>query len=143
MAALTHGDAQDLVERIKRAWEQRDVDALLDCFADDAELRPDPFLPSMVGETDIRAWCNAVAASTIHTEADAERIWLAGDTVLVAFHGAWTVRASADRTRIRGMLALELDDDRRVRRARAWAPSRVVGTDSTLHPTGDGAVSNP
>jgi ketosteroid isomerase-like protein len=143
MADLTHGDAQDLVERIRRAWEKRDVDALLDCFADDAELRPEPFAPTIVGATDIRAWCNEVAASTVHTEADAERIWLAGETVLVAFHGAWTMRASADRTRIRGVLALELDGDRRVRRARAWAASRVVGTDSTFRPTGDVAVSQP
>ncbi len=143
MPDLTHGDAQDLVERIKRAWEKRDVDAFMDSCADDAELRPDPFAPPMIGETDIRAWCNVVAASVLHTEADAERIWLAGDTVLVAFHGAWTVRASADRTRIRGMLALELDGDRRVRRARAWALSRVVGTDSTIQPTGEGAVSQP
>jgi ketosteroid isomerase-like protein len=39
MPGLTHGDAQDLVERLKRAWEKRDVDAVMDCFAADAELR--------------------------------------------------------------------------------------------------------
>jgi ketosteroid isomerase-like protein len=141
MPGLTHGDAQDLVERLKRAWEKRDVDALMDCFAADAELRPDPFAPAMADATAIRAWCNAVAASVAHAEADAERIWLSGDTVLVAFHGAWTVRASADRTRIRGMLSLELDGDRKVRRARAWPLTRVVGTDTTVFPTGEPAGS--
>ena len=82
---------------------------------------PIPSHPPMRDQTAIRAWCNAVAASVVHAEADAERIWLAGDTVLVAFHGAWTTRASGDRTRIRGMLTLELDAHRRVSRARAWA----------------------
>jgi ketosteroid isomerase-like protein len=141
MPDLTHGDAQDLVERLKRAWEKRDVDAAVDCFADDAELRPDPFAPAMRDATAIRAWCNAVAAKVVHAEADAERIWLAGDTVLVAFHGAWTTRASADRTRIRGMLTLELDAERRVSRARAWALTKVVGSDSTIEPSGAAAAS--
>ena len=95
---LTHGDAQDLVDRLKRAWEKRDVDAALDCFAEDAELRPDPFAPPIGDQTAIRAWCNGRGLASSHAEADAERIWLAGDTVLVAFHGAWTERASAERT---------------------------------------------
>ena len=141
MAGLTHGDAQDLVARLKGAWEKRDVDAAIECFAVDAELRPDPFAAAMADQTAIRAWGNRLAASVVHTEADAERIWLAGDTILVAFHGAWTERATADRIRIRGMLCLELDAERRVRRARAWALSRVVGTDSTIEPTGEPAGS--
>jgi ketosteroid isomerase-like protein len=141
MPSLPHGDAQDLVERLKRALEKRDVDAAMACFADDAELRPDPFAPAVSDMTAIRAWFNALAASVVHVEVDAERIWLAGDTVLVAFHGAWTQRASAERTRIRGMLTLELDAEGRVRRARAWALSRVVGIDSTIAPTGEPAES--
>ena len=55
---------------------------------------------------------------------DAEHIWLAGDTVLVAFHGAWTDRRTAARSRVRGMLAIELDPERRIQRARAWALTR-------------------
>ena len=141
MAGLTHGDAEDLAARLKRAWEKRDVDAALDCFADDAELRPDPFGPPLVDQLAIRTWLTAIAAAIIHAEADSERIWLAGDTVLVAFHGAWTERLSATRSRVRGMLSLELDGDRRIRRARAWALTRVVGTDSTISPTGEAAGS--
>lgn len=143
MPGMTHGDAQDLVERLRRAWEKRDVDTVMDCFADEAELRPDPFAPPMTDATAIRAWCNAVAAAVVHAEADAERVWLAGDTVLVAFHGAWTVRATGDRTRVRGMLSLELEPDRHIRRARAWASTRLVGTDSTVAPTGEHAASRP
>ena len=143
MAELTHGDAQDLVDRLKRAWERRDVDAAVDCFATDAELRPDPFAPPLRDQTAIRAWCNGVAASVVHTEMDAEHLWLSGDTVLVAFHGAWTERASAARTRIRGMLTIELNADRRISRARAWALTHVVGTDSTFEPTGEQAGAHP
>jgi ketosteroid isomerase-like protein len=143
MAGLTHGDAQDLVDRLKRAWEKRDVDAFLDCLADDAELRPDPFAPPVGDRTALRAWANDIAATVVHAEADAEHIWLAGDTVLVAFHGAWTDRRSAARSRVRGMLALELDPARRVRRGRAWALTRNVGSDSTFEPTGEPAGAQP
>ncbi len=139
MPGLTHGDAQDLVARLKRAWEKRDVDAAMDCFADEAEVRPDPFAPPLTDQNAIRAWCNAAAAMAVHAEADPERIWLAGDTVLVAFHGAWTARTSAERIRVRGMLSLELGPDGRIQRARAWALSRTVGTNSTIEPTGEPA----
>lgn len=143
MSPLTHGDAQDLVERLRRAWERRDVDRVLEQFAEDAELRPDPFGPTIVGATDIRAWCNEVAASVVHAEADAEHIWLSGDTVLVAFHGAWSSLSSGERHRIRGMLVLELDADRAIRRARAWPLQRVVGIDSSVRPTGASAGPHP
>lgn len=143
MAGLTHGDAQDLVDRLKRAWEKRDVDAFMDCLAEDAELRPDPFAPPLGDGTAVRAWANDIAAGVVHAEADAERIWLAGDTVLVAFHGAWTDRRTAVRSRVRGMLAIELDPDLRVRRARAWAVSRNVGIDSTIGATGEPAGADP
>jgi ketosteroid isomerase-like protein len=141
MSDLTHGDAQDLVARLKRAWEKRDVEEAMACFADDAELRPDPFDSALTDQLAIRAWCTAVAAALVHAEADAERIWIAGDTVLVAFHGAWTERATTARTRVRGMLSLELGPDRRIRRARAWALHRVVGPDTTVGPTGAPAGS--
>ena len=143
MAGLTHGDVQDLVDRLKRAWEKRDVDAFLDCLAEDAELRPDPFTPPLGDRTAVRAWANDIAAGVTHAEADAERIWLAGDTVLVAFHGAWTDRRTAARNRVRGVLAIELDPELRIQRARAWALSRTVGTDSSIAPTGEPAGADP
>ena len=140
MSSRSHGDAQDLGERLKRAWERRDVDAALACFAEEAELRPDPFAPPLVGQNAIRAWCNDLAASVTHAEADVERIWLSGETVLLAFHGAWTDRASAARHRIRGMLVVELDAEGRIERGRAWALTRVVGTDSTIVASGSVAA---
>jgi ketosteroid isomerase-like protein len=131
---FTHGDAQDLGARLKRAWERRDVDAVLELFAPEAELRPDPFEPALQGELSIRAWCNGLAAAVVHPEADVERVWISGDSVLLAFHGAWTERATGQRSRIRAVVALDLDAERRIQRARAWALTRVVGTDSTVGP---------
>ena len=137
MPAITHGDAQDLLARYKRSWETRDVDALLELFAEGAEHRPDPFEPALVGVIAIRAWANATFADIAHVDFDAERIWLSGNTVVSVFHAAWTERATADRRRVRGCLIAEVDDALDIRRLREWSRVKIVGRDSTFEPDGD------
>jgi ketosteroid isomerase-like protein len=136
MTTFTHGDAQDLLARYKRAWERRDVDLALSLFDPDAEFRFDPFEAPLTGANAIRAWWNATVAGIDHVEFDAERTWLAGDTVLASFHAAWTLRPTAERTRTRGFLTFELGPDGLVQRLRDWSRTRAVGMDSTFRPEG-------
>ena len=131
MPNLTPGDAQDLLARYKAGWERRDPDALMELFAEHAELRADPFEGDLSGANAIRAYWNAFAADSANTEFDAERTWAAGATVLASFHAAFTRRADGSRVRVRGFMILELDDDKRVVRFRQWPLERVVGTDAT------------
>ena len=133
---LTPGDGQDLFARFKRAWEERDPDAMLELFAEDAEYRTDPFLEPLSGAVAIRRHWNAVAADQDHIEFDAERVWVSGRTVLGSWHVALTDRATADRIRVRAFSTMELDDDGRIMRLREWPVRRVVGTDSSLKPQG-------
>jgi ketosteroid isomerase-like protein len=130
--AFTHGDAQDLLAEFKRASERRDPDLMLELFAEEAEYRPHPFEPPLVGANAIRAHWNEAFASEQHVEFDAERIWLAGTTVLSSWHAALTLIASGERLRVRGFMTLELDDNRRIVRMREWAIPRSVGVDSTV-----------
>lgn len=132
--ALTHGAGQDLLAALKRAWEARDVDALVALFTDDADLRPDPFEPSIVGANAIRSYWNDFAARTANTELDAERSWVQDRTVLAAWHGATTLRRSAERVRHRGFLVLDLDPAGRIARLRGYPGERIVGIDSTFKP---------
>jgi ketosteroid isomerase-like protein len=133
---LTPGDGQDLFARFKRAWERRDPDAMLELFSDEAEYRADPFLEPLQGLNAIREHWNTVAMTQEHVEFDAERIWVAGRTVLGSWHVALTDRASGDRIRIRGFSTMELDDDAHIERLRMWPVSRTVGVDSTHRPVG-------
>jgi ketosteroid isomerase-like protein len=128
---LTPGDGQDLFARFKRAWEDRDPDAMLELYSEDAEFRVDPFVEPMSGLNAIREHWNAVVAAQDHVEFDAERVWVSGRTVLGSWHVALTERASADRVRIRGFSTLELDDQGRIARMRDWPVRRVVGVDSS------------
>jgi ketosteroid isomerase-like protein len=139
LETLTPGDAQDLLAAWKRAWEGRDPDRALALFAEDAELRVDPFEEPLHGSLAIREWWNRFAAGSAHTEFDAERSWVAGRTVLASWHGAVTDRATATRSRHRGFLTCELDDERRIARARQWTVTRIVGTDSTFDPEPEAA----
>jgi ketosteroid isomerase-like protein len=139
MPEITHGEAQDLLDAYKRAWEGRDPDAAVDLFTPDVEYRADPFEEPMRGANAIRAYWNEAAATQVHVEFDAERIWVSGGTVLASWHVAYTRRATAERVRRRGFMTLELGEGGKVRRFREWSHSRTVGRDSTIAPEGGAA----
>jgi ketosteroid isomerase-like protein len=128
---LTHGDAQDLLQAYKRAWERRDPDAAMELYAEDAEHRDDPFHDPHLGSNAIRAMWNDIAEREANVEFDAERIWLVDRTVLSSWHAAYTDRANGDRVRLRGFMTMELDGRGKIARLREWPVSKVVGTDST------------
>jgi limonene-1,2-epoxide hydrolase len=136
MADLTLGEAQDFVDRYKRAWEARDPDLAMELYGAAAEVRLDPFEEPARGANEVRAIWNDVAATQDHVEFDAERVWAVGRTILTSWHAAFTRRTNADRVRIRGFSTFELDDAGVVQRAKQWAQSQVVGRDSTFKPEG-------
>jgi len=130
MATFTHGDAQDLLQQYKRAWELRSPDLALELYNRDAEMRLDQFEEPAVGLNAIREIWNDVAASQDHVEFDAERIWVVERTVLASWHAAFTRRSNSERIRIRGFSTFELDAAGLIERQRQWAQSRMVGQDS-------------
>ncbi len=134
MPNLTPGDGHDLLARLKSAWERRDVDAIVDLYREDAEFRPDPFEPALVGDLAIRDYWTTAAATLAHVEFDAERVWVSGTTVLASWQGAVTRRGTAERLRQRGFMTIELDDQGAVARMREWIVSRQVGVDATFEP---------
>jgi ketosteroid isomerase-like protein len=127
---LTPGDGQDLFARFKRARERRDVDAMLELFAPDAEYRTHPFADPLEGAVAIRAHWNEAAADQAHVEFDVERVWVSGRTVLASWHGAQTLRTTGGRVRVRGFSTVELDGSGAITRMRDWPLQREVGTDT-------------
>jgi ketosteroid isomerase-like protein len=142
MPDLTPGDGQDLLARLKRATERRDVDLAVSLFREDAEYRPDPFEPALAGALAIRGAFNTQAAERANVEFDAERVWVSGSTVLASWHGAHTQRADGGRVRSRGFMTLELDTERLISRLKGWTLTRHVGIDSTLPPETDDAAGD-
>lgn len=127
--SLTPGDGQDVLARFKHAREARDPDRMLALFAEDAEFRSHPFEPALTGALDIRRHWNSVAAEQATVEFDAERVWVAGRTVLSSWHEAYTRRANGERVRVRAFSTFELDDAGLIARLRCWPTERIVAVD--------------
>ena len=136
MTDLTPGDAQDFLDRYKRAWEARNPDLAMELYREDAEFRLDPFEEPALGANAIRAIWNEVASTQDNVEFDAERVWAVGQTALASWHGAFTQRSDGQRVRIRGFSTFEFDEAGLIQRAKQWAVSRVVGADSTFRVEG-------
>jgi ketosteroid isomerase-like protein len=134
---LTPGDGQDALAHFKRAWQSRDVDAVLELFAEDGEYRTDPFVASLSGATAIREHWNRIAAEQTHIDFDAERVWVSGRTVLASWHAAYTRRATAARFRVRGFSTIEIDDSGLISRMRDWSVTHEIGIDSKFKPEGE------
>jgi hypothetical protein len=60
-----------------------------------------------------------------------------GNTILASWHGAHTVRQTAERLRQRGFMILDLDADGLITRQRLWVIERAVGLDATWAPEPD------
>jgi ketosteroid isomerase-like protein len=133
---LRPGDGQDLLARFKQAVERRDPETMLELFAEDAEYRTDPFTTPLSGALAIHEHWNRVAAEQDAVDFDAERVWVAGRTVLASWHSAHTLRATAERVRERGFCTMELDPAGLITRMRAWPVTRVVHRDMAVGPPG-------
>ena len=131
---LTQPQAQDLLETYRRALERLDVDLAVSLYSEDADLRDNPFEPTCGGLLQIRALWNNLAATRTNVEMDIERSWVVGNTILASWHGAHTVRHTAERLRQRGFMILDLDADGLITRERRWVIERAVGLDATWAP---------
>ena len=137
MPPLSHGAAQDILDTLKRGWEERDPETVVSLFRADADYREHPFAEPLLGGNAIRARWNEIAASQAHIDFEPERIWVCNSTVLASWHVAFTVRASGERVRQRGFMTLEVDEEGKVWRLRQWPLEQVVGTDATFRAEGE------
>jgi ketosteroid isomerase-like protein len=117
---LDHAAAGDLLEQYGRAWQSFDGDAWTALFTDDIEYQEDPFEPPMVGHNAVRAYLLEAAGQQEQVEFTVERHWVAGPTVLAAWHASYVRRSDHARVRLAGFMTLEIADDGRIARFREW-----------------------
>ena len=121
---LDHAAAADLLERFVRARTTFDGDAWTDRFSADVEFQEDPFEAPLVGSNALRAYLLAASGVEDQVEWTIERHWVVGPTILASWHASHV--RSTDRARVRsaGFMTLEIGDDGRVGRFRAWSQRR-------------------
>jgi ketosteroid isomerase-like protein len=117
---IDYAGATDLLDRYGRAWETFDGDAWIALFSEHAEYHEDPFEPPLVGHNEIRAYLLEASGTQDQVEFTIERHWVAGSTVLAAWHASFVRRGTNARVRLAGFLTLEVGSDGRIDRLREW-----------------------
>ena len=116
---VDYATAGELLDAYGRAWETFDGDAWVALFTEDAEYHEDPFEPPLVGHNTLRAYLLDASASQRDVEFTVERHWVSGETVLAAWHVAFTRQASGRHVRMAGFMTAEVEDGR-IARFREW-----------------------
>lgn len=117
---IDHAAAGDLLGAYAQAWMSFDGDDWVDLFSEDAEYHEDPFEPPLVGANAIRAYLLKAAGAQEQVEVTIERHWVAGSTVLAAWHASYVRRPTRERVRLAGFMTLEIDASARITRFREW-----------------------
>lgn len=117
---IDHAAAADLLEAYAQAWKDFDGDAWVALFSEDAEYHEDPFEPPLVGSNAIRAYLLQAAEAQEQVDVTIERHWVAGSTVLAAWHASYVRRPTRERVRLAGFMTLEIDANARIERLREW-----------------------
>jgi SnoaL-like domain len=121
---IGYAAAGDLLDAYVRARTAHDGDAFTALFTPDAELAPDPFAAPLAGHNDLRAYLLAAAGAERWYDFAIERHWVAGDTVLAAWHASWTRLTDEAKLRQAGFLSAEVGGDGRIGRLRLWTVTR-------------------
>ena len=122
---LTYATGHDLLNALVRARTTYLGDDYTALFAEHAEVTFDPFSPPLAGHNALRAYLNDAAETERYYDLAIERHWVAGDTVLAAWHASWNLSANeATKVRQAGFLAAEVGGDGRITRLRHWAVTR-------------------
>jgi len=108
------------LEAYGAGWQAFDGDAWVALFTDDAEYHEDPYATPLVGHNALRRYLLDAAASQRDVEFTIERHWVAGTTVLAAWHASFTRRSTGRVVRLAGFLTAEVAPDGRVSRFREW-----------------------
>ena len=117
---VDYAQAGELIETYGRAWETFDGDSWIAIFTEDAEYHEDPFEAPIVGHNALRAYLLEASASQRDVEFTVERHWVSGETVLAAWHVAFTRRTSGRLVRMAGFMTAEVATDGRIARFREW-----------------------
>ncbi len=121
---LSYAQGHDLLTSLVLARRRYDGDAYTDLFTEDAQLVLDPFTPALAGHNALRAYLLEAASAERYYDLAIERHWVAGDTVLAAWHASWNRTAAEAKVRQAGFLSAEIGGDGRIVRLKLWTVTR-------------------
>jgi ketosteroid isomerase-like protein len=121
---LDYAAAHDLLDALARSRAAHDGDAFTALFSPDAVVHLDPFATPRSGHNALRAYLLTAADAERWYDLAVERHWVAGDTILAAWHASWTRTHDEAKVRQAGFLSAEVGGDGRIGRLRLWTVTR-------------------
>jgi ketosteroid isomerase-like protein len=110
---------EEWVEEYARAWEEKDAEAVVALFTEDAEYRSGPFRePPNVGSDGIRAYWTRACSAQQDTRVRMGTPLVAGDRVVVEWWA--TMRADGEEITLPGCLLLRFAPDGRCQALREY-----------------------
>ena len=121
---ISYAQGHDILDALVRARMTYDGDAYTDLFDAGAELVLDPFTPPLAGHNALRAYLLQAAEDERYYDQAIERHWVAGATILAAWHASWNRLGDEAKVRQAGFLSAEVGEDGRIARLRLWTVTR-------------------
>jgi ketosteroid isomerase-like protein len=122
----TIDEAQALFRRRREAWLREDLDAYLDCWAEDVTFESPVHRPPIRGREAYAALVRASAAAVRPLRFDVLHLAVAADVVLAEWEIEAEHRASGGRLCWRGMSVAGYDDGRIVWWREYWNPADLA-----------------
>jgi hypothetical protein len=123
---LTHADATTLFDRRREAWLREDLDAYLDCFADDLVFASPVHVPPLAGRPAFEALVRQSSSAMRPVAFDVHALAVHGDVVLAEWSIVAAVRADGRRVAWRGMSVATYRDGRIATWREYWNPADLA-----------------
>ena len=109
---------EDWIEAYRRAWEERDAEAVAGLFTPDATYRSNIFEQPHQGRDAVRTYWESVTSTQSEARVRMGRPFVEGDRVAVEF---WTnMKVEGEDVTLPGCLLLDFDEEGQCRRLREY-----------------------
>ncbi len=117
---MTHEQLQQWLDAYKEAWENRDVDAAVNLFADNATYQETPYDSLLKGRRDIQDYWARVPKEQDQVRFTYEALYAGPDQGIARWWGSFNRIPSGSHVELDGVLIVKLDAQGKCSYFREW-----------------------
>lgn len=117
---MNREELQQWLDAYRQAWENRDPQAAVNLYSDDATYQDTPFSPPMRGKEVLLEYWKNVARTQEEIQVSCEAIAVCGNLCFAHWHAAFTRLPMRSRLELDGIFQLEFDRRGHCQALREW-----------------------